>query len=128
MQRYLKGQMDLHQKLLLKDTEKFSAEDKIFVLNNYFDLNYKNMVLKRPYFTELYNRRANAKELNLDMFTPQEYSDIMANYTLCWIDEIFKKDILPFIMFSSEEGGQQEYHCHEYIQQLHLQFPYQLQN
>ncbi|MBQ2984680.1 MAG: hypothetical protein IJD57_07795 [Candidatus Gastranaerophilales bacterium] len=105
MQRYLKGQMDLHQKLLLKDTEKFSAEDKIFVLNNYFDLNYKNMVLKRPYFTELYNRRANAKELNLDMFTPQEYSDIMANYTLCWIDEIFKKDYPQLSRLFDKEIG-----------------------
>ena len=34
-------------------------------------------------------RRANANEFSPDMFTNQEYSDIMANYTLLWIDETF---------------------------------------
>ena len=53
--------MDKHLKILLKPEEEITDDDKIFILNNYFDLNYKNMVLKRPYFTELFNKRANAK-------------------------------------------------------------------
>lgn len=105
MEKYLDGKMDLHQKLLLKDTEKFTSDDKIFVLNNYFDLNYKNMVLKRPYFTELYNKRAQAKELNLNMFNAQEYADIMANYTLCWIDETFIKDYPQLSRLYKKEKG-----------------------
>ena len=32
--------------LLLKDENELNEEDKTFILNNYFDLNYKNMVLK----------------------------------------------------------------------------------
>jgi len=91
LQKYLNGFCDLHQKLLLKHGE-LTEQDKIFILNNYFDLNYKNMALKRPYYTVLYNKRANAKELNTSMFSNQEYIDIMANYTLCWIDEYFIKD------------------------------------
>ena len=71
LQKYLNGAKDIHLKLLLKNENELSEDDKIYILNNYFDLNYKNMVLKRPYFTELYNKRANAKELNLDMFTIQ---------------------------------------------------------
>lgn len=92
LQKYLNGFQDLHQKLLLKDQNELSEQDKIFILNNYFDLNYKNMALKRPYYTVLYNKRANAKELNISMFSIQEYVDIMANYTLCWVDEYFVKD------------------------------------
>lgn len=92
LQKYLNGFKDLHLKLLLKDENQLSEQDKIFILNNYFDLNYKNMVLKRPYFTALYNKRANAKELTTLMFSLQEYADIMANYTLCWVDEYFTKD------------------------------------
>ncbi len=41
-------------------------------------------------------------------------------YQNIYTNEIFKKDILPFIMFSSEKGNQQEYHCHEYIQMWYV--------
>ncbi len=92
LQKYLSGYKDLHLKLLLKDENELTEQDKIFILNNYFDLNYKNMALKRPYYTVLYNERANAKELNVEMFDSQAYADIMANYTLCWVDEFFVKD------------------------------------
>ena len=92
LQRYLQGYQDLHLKLLLKNENELDEQDKIFILNNYFDLNYKNMVLKRPYFTVLYNKRANARDLNTSMFSLSEYVDIMVNYTLCWIDKYFIKD------------------------------------
>ncbi len=105
LQKYVSGAKDIHLIMLLKDENKLSEEDKTFILNNYFDLNYKNMVLKRPYFTVLYNKRANAKCLTTDIFTPQEYSDIMANYTLCWIDETFSKDYPELKeLFQKEEG------------------------
>ena len=92
LQYYLNGAKDLHLNLLLKNEKELSNEDKIFILNNYFDLNYKNMVLKSGYFTELFNKRANAIEINPDMFTLQEYSDIMAIFTLLWIDDSFIPD------------------------------------
>ena len=92
LQKYLNGFQDLHLKLLLKDEKELTEQDKIFILNNYFDLNYKNMALKRSYYTVLYNKRANAKELNTSMFSISEYVDIMVNYTLCWMDEYFRKD------------------------------------
>ena len=90
--KYSKGAKDTHLRLLLKNQNELTIEEKIFILNNYFDLNYKNMVLKKTYYTELYNKRANALKLDVDMFSSQEYFDIMANYTLLWIDEVFKKD------------------------------------
>ena len=92
LQKYLDGAMDLHLRVFLKDENEITEKEKIFILNNYFDLNYKNMVLKNQHFTELYNRRSDAENLNVEMFTNQEYSDIMANFTLLWIDENFKND------------------------------------
>ena len=56
LQKYTQGLQDTHLKLLLKDVEDLTNEDKIFILNNYFDLNYKNMVLTRQYFAQLYNK------------------------------------------------------------------------
>ncbi len=105
LQKYTQGLQDTHLRLLLKDVEDLTNEDKIFILNNYFDLNYKNMVLSRQYFAQLYNKRANAKELNLDMFTLQEYSDIMANFTLLWIDKTFLNDYPKLKeLYSKEEN------------------------
>ncbi|MBQ8635217.1 hypothetical protein IJ425_03595 [bacterium] len=92
LQKYINGYKDLHLKLLLTDEKDLSEQDKIFILNNYFDLNYKNMVLKRPYYTTLFNKRVNIRELDTSLFSLSEYADIMANYTLCWIDEYFIKD------------------------------------
>ena len=42
LQRYAKGAKDVHLKLLLKNEKELTPEDKIFILNNYFDLNYSN--------------------------------------------------------------------------------------
>lgn len=103
LQKYAKGFQDLHLKLFLKDENEISEQDKIFILNNYFDLNYKNMALKRPYFTVLFNKRANAKELNTSMFSNSEYIDIMMNYTLCWIDDYFKNDYPELTYFFAKE-------------------------
>lgn len=104
LQKYASGATDLHLNLLLKDQNELSEDDKIFILNNYFDLNYKNMVLKRPDFTLLYNKRVNAKEVNTNIFTNQEYADIMANFTLCWIDEYFIDDYLKLkTLFDKEK-------------------------
>ncbi len=105
LQKYAQGAKDLHLRLLLKDEKNLTDNDKIFILNNYFDLNYKNMVLTRPYFTQLYNRRADARELNLDMFSLQEYCDIMANFTLCWIDKSFCADYSNLTYLFQKEKG-----------------------
>lgn len=103
LQQYADGAVDLHLELLLKDENELDENDKIFILNNYFDLNYKNMALKRAYFTTLFNKRANAKEINTSMFSNQQYSDIMANYTLCWMDDYFLNDYPELFELSKKE-------------------------
>ena len=105
LQKYAKGAKDIHQIMLLKDENELNENDKTFILNNYFDLNYKNMVLKRPYYTNLYNKRANAQNLKTNIFTLQEYSDIMANYTLCWIDDMFISDYPDLKELKEKQDG-----------------------
>ena len=39
------------------------------------------------------------------MFSDEEYCDIMANYTLCWIDEYFLKDYSDlYFLFEKSQG------------------------
>jgi len=89
VERYLKGIHDIHSRLLISDVEALSVEDKNFILQHFFDANYANMILKRPYYASLYNKRYSKDNISPDAFDNQEYADIMANFTLCWIDKKF---------------------------------------
>ena len=89
VERYLNGAHDIHSRLLISDVEALSIEDKNFILQHFFDANYANMILKRPYYASLYNKRYSKDNINPDAFDNQEYADIMANFTLCWIDKKF---------------------------------------
>lgn len=92
LEKYIEGAEDIHLKLLLCDTKDLDRDDKLFILENFFDVNYSNMLLSRKYFAELYNKRVHADSATspTDSFSEQEYADIMANFTLCWIDKRFK--------------------------------------
>lgn len=89
IERYTKGIHDVHSRLLISDIEKLSPQDKFFILDNFFDANYANLILPREHYTELYNKRYAKEHVNTDEFSDQEYSDIMANFTLAWMDKTF---------------------------------------
>ncbi len=89
VERYLQGAHDVHSRLLISDINALNNEDKSFILQHFFDANYTNMILKRPYYANLYNKRYSKDNVNTDIFDNQEYADIMANFTLCWIDKKF---------------------------------------
>ena len=89
--RYIQGYKDIHLKLLLCDTKELDEGDKMFILENFFDVNYSNMLLSREYYAQLYEKRIHySGDIPIiEYFSDQEYSDIMANFTLCWIDKRF---------------------------------------
>ncbi|MBE7706286.1 MAG: hypothetical protein E7Z91_03465 [Cyanobacteria bacterium SIG30] len=86
IEKYINGHHDIHSRLLISDIETLDEQDKGFILNNFFDANYSNLILKREYYTELYNKRFTKENITTDDFDNQEYSDIMANFTLAWFD------------------------------------------
>jgi len=87
--RYTNGSKDIHLRLLMSDISELNDEDKKFILNNFFDANYANMILTRKYYSYLYNKRFSEDEISTDHFSDQEYADIMTNHTLAWVDKIF---------------------------------------
>ena len=92
IEKYIQGAKDIHLKLLLCDIKDLDRDDKLFILENFFDVNYSNMLLSRPYYAQLSERRSHCdtKTSLIDSFSDQDYADIMANFTLCWIDKRFK--------------------------------------
>ncbi len=81
---------DIHSKLTITPEENLTNENKIFILNNFFDANYQTMILPNPEFHRLYQIIQAEGTADTSIFTNQEYADIMALFNLAWIDSSFK--------------------------------------
>lgn len=103
IERYTEGTSDLHAKLLITKDSKLTEMDKNFILQYFFDVNYSTMILKRPYYSELYNKRYSREDISIIDFTEQEYFDIIANYTLCWIDKKYYSTHPELVELSAKE-------------------------
>ncbi len=91
-----KGYHDIHSRLTVTDVSDLTPDDKEFILNNFFDANYKTMIYHHERYNELYQKRFEKEIVNIDDFSDQEYSDIMALFNIAWTNPIFKK-IFPKI-------------------------------
>ncbi len=81
---------DLHSRITVKDVSELSNDDKEFILNNFFDANYQNMIFPFEEYNRLYQKRIANPDCSLDLFTNQEYSDLMALFNLAWFDPTHK--------------------------------------
>lgn len=88
---YENGAHDIHSRLTIKPIEELTQEDKIFIINNFFDSNYQTMILPNPEYHRLYKKLQTEGNEDVNIFTPQEYSDIMMLFNLVWIDPSFKE-------------------------------------
>ena len=87
--KYAEGYDDIHSVLLAKPVDELSDEDKLFILNYFFDANYKNLIMCHAGYDELYKKRTGVTELNINDFSLQEYSDIMFWFNAAWMDPIW---------------------------------------
>ncbi len=81
---------DIHSRLTITPEEELTREDKIFILNNFFDTNYQTMILPNEEYHRLYQIIQVHGTSDVDILTNQEYSDLMALFNLTWIDPSFK--------------------------------------
>lgn len=90
LMEYSSGAFDIHSRITATPDEFLTDEDKVFILNNFFDANYQNMILTNDEYHRLYKIVQMEGTENTDIFTLQEYSDLMALFNLAWIDPSFK--------------------------------------
>lgn len=84
------GAHDIHSRLTVTPEDKLNKEDKIFILNNFFDANYQTMILTNEEYHRLYQIVHTEGTEDVDIFTNQEYADLMALFNLAWIDPSFR--------------------------------------
>ncbi len=81
---------DIHSRLTITDVEDLTADDKEFIINNFFDANFHSMILPSEEYNRLYQKYQLNPENDINMFSNQEYSDLMALFNLAWFDPVYK--------------------------------------
>ena len=79
---------DIHSELTSADTSNMTDEEKSFILNNFFSAKYETMVYRSERYNELYQKRFSKDYANIEEFSEQEFSDLMALFNLTWIDPV----------------------------------------
>lgn len=81
---------DIHSRLTITPADKLSNEDKIFILNNFFDSNYQTMILPNPEYHRLYQIVQASGTNDVSILSNQEYADLTALFNLVWMDSSYK--------------------------------------
>lgn len=98
-----KNYQDIHSRLTLTPVENLSDDDKRFILANFFDANYNSMISHHEKYKKLYEKRVEQNVYDINEYSNQEYSDIMAWFNLTWFDPIYG-DIYPELKKLAEKG------------------------
>lgn len=84
------GAHDIHSRLTITPVQDLNKEDKIFILNNFFDANYQTMILPNSEYHRLYQIVQAHGSGDISILTNQEYADLTALFNLVWIDPSFR--------------------------------------
>ncbi|MEW5822466.1 MAG: glycoside hydrolase family 57 protein [Cyanobacteriota bacterium] len=95
---------DKHSLLMTKHASEFSEEDKIFILERFFDANYNNMIAANGYYHSLYLKaKALGASSNIHYFSNKEYDDIIMWFNLVWFDPMWIEEIPELQSFYQQE-------------------------
>lgn len=99
------GFHDIHSSLTITPVEELSANEKEYILTNFFKAEYETMVYHHPTYRKLFKKRYAKKDINIEDFTNQEYSDLMALFNLAWIDPTHLNRFPELRQLKSKERG-----------------------
>jgi len=80
-----------------KKSDKLTVDDKLFLLKNFFSLNFDHMIQPFPRYKELFEKRGHVgKAENLKekagQFSVQDYRDLQIWYNLAWSGNCLRRD------------------------------------
>ncbi len=80
---------DRYAELTLKDAAHLSEEDKLFVIDRFFSINFDRYIRPHPRYLQLYNKKMSPRF----PFAAQDIRDLQAIFNLCWFHPYsLKKD------------------------------------
>ncbi len=96
---------DIHSSLTVTPVEELSDSEKEYILKNFFSAEYETMIFHHPTYRKLFKKRFAKKEININDFTDQEYSDLMALFNLAWIDPTHLSRFPELRQIAAKEKG-----------------------
>ncbi len=100
---------DVYLDIFSKDARELTADERTFIIVNFFNANWDRMIKRYPRYYELLRKRGfyYAKERAADIqryFTDDELRDIQVFFLLCWIDPLFL-EVYDDLQVLHEKGG-----------------------
>ena len=95
---------DIFSRLTITPVEELTDDEKEFILNHFFDVNYQNMILPYPEYKKLYDKRFQSPDVSIHDFSPQEYADIMSWFNLVWFDPMWRENPEIKSLFGKKNG------------------------
>lgn len=90
---YAAGAKDLYWVLAEKPADKLTTEDKTFILQRFYDANWKKIIARFPRYQELLDKRGGSDEKAIaeavKSFTEQDFRDLQFWFNLAWFDPDF---------------------------------------
>jgi alpha-amylase/alpha-mannosidase (GH57 family) len=90
------GAKDLYWVMSEKPADELSLDDKTFILQRFFDVNWQNIVARFPRYQELLQKRGgdDIDSINsaLQTFTEGDYRDLQVWFNLAWFDPDFQEE------------------------------------
>ncbi len=87
------GAKDKYWVLAETPASELTEQDKLFLLNRFFDANWDNMIRVHPGYKALLDKRGGSDEEKiiaaLDAFSEQDFRDLQIWFNLAWIDPDF---------------------------------------
>ena len=77
---------DIHMQLSTVNISAITEEEKSFILNNFFSPKFETMIYRSENYKKLYKKRFSKDYANIEEFSQQELSDLIALFNLVWID------------------------------------------
>lgn len=105
---------DKYRRLSGKKAEELGAEEKVFMLQFFFQANWEHMIRPLPRFWELLRKRGISNDRDevihsLRYFNDQDFLDLQVLYNLVWIDpSIREKDRFLSALYSKGGGYTEE--------------------
>jgi len=98
LEEYAAGTTDIFMDLTMKDPRDLNADEKVFILFNFFMANWGTMVYPHPRYSYLLKKRGentNPDEIKqiLRVFSDAEIRDLQVWFNLTWIDPEFIETI-----------------------------------
>src|SRR3989339_1278065 len=85
---------DKHSELMVKASYDFTEDDKVFILERFFDANYENKIAPNAYYKSLFKKARNkGARANIENFSNQEYDDIIMWFNLVWFDPMWYEEM-----------------------------------